>query len=419
MKHPRNDIEPWRRNLTILWAAQFLGMMAMSLVVPFLPFFVRDLGVTDPQANASWSGLVYAATFITAFFFTPLWGALGDRYGRKFMCVRAMFGLALSQALMGLSTSVEMLFVFRMVQGAISGFISATLAFVSANTPREKSGYAIGILQSASSSGHIIGPLVGGSLADAIGFRPVFFLVAALCTVSAFVVLRFVQETDHERIASASLSSIIDNYRFTLRSLPIRTAFGIILVTQAAALMVQPVFALFVESLETNPEYLATIAGAIFSVAGLAMLIGSPWWGKRNDAKSYQKNLTIAITGAGIAYAAQGFVTEAWQLIVFRSIQGFCLGGILPTLYSYVSKNAPAERRGGIMGIASSMNILASMIGPPAGGVVAAYISLRSIFFITGGLMLSALFIVRTRFIDMRGAEVVGRDLDRPIVETD
>ncbi len=169
--------------------------------------------------------------------------------------------------------------------------------------------------------------------------------------------------------------------------------------------MIQPVFSLYVDSLEPNKEYLATIAGAIFSTAGIFMVISAPWWGKRNDAKSYKKNLTLAIIGASIAFEAQGFVTEAYQLIFLRALQGFCMGGILPAMYSYVSKNSAPERRGGTIGIAASFNILASMIGPVLGGYIAAQAGLRENFFITGGLLFSSAIVVHLFFIDMRGTE--------------
>lgn len=401
-------LEPWRKNLYIIWLSQFIAMMGMSLVVPFLPFYIRDLGVQDPQDVASWSGLVFAGPFFFSFFITPFWGMLGDRYGRKLMVIRAIFGLAISQALIGLSQSVEMLFVFRMLQGAISGFIAAALALVSANTPREKSGYAIGLLQTASASGNVIGPLIGGSLADAIGYRPIFFLVAVICAGAGILVIRMVQEDPLTMAKKELHHSLLSNYQYSFRSQPIRAALGVIFFSQVAVLMIQPIFALYIESLAPEQSLIATMTGAIFSVAGIFMVISSPWWGKRNDVKSYKKNLTIAILGASLAYAAQGLVTSPAQLILFRALQGFCMGGILPTLYSYVSKHTDLERRGSVMGIASSFNILANIVGPTAGGYLGAHVGLRQNFFVTGSILASTLIFVRYFFPDLRGAVASG-----------
>ncbi len=382
--------EPWKRNLYSLWVAQFIAIMGMNLIVPFLPFYIRQLGVASEDSVVRWSGIVYAGPFFVSFLFVPFWGAMADRYGRKLMTVRAIFGLAISQALIGLATTVEMVFVFRIVQGAISGFVSAALALVSVTTPREKSGYAIGVLSSASSSGAVVGPMIGGSLADAFGYRPIFFIVAGLCTLAGFLVVRFVRETESVQPQTPVSISPFAGLRFTWRSPVVRMALIIIVVSQAAILMVQPIFTLFVESVVTNKEFLATVAGGIFSVAGLFMVLSAPWWGQRNDRHGAKKHLTYAIVGCAVAYAAQGFTTDAYQLIFFRALEGFCMGGILPALYSFISKHTPESRGGTVMGIASAFNILANMAGPTIGGLLAARMGLAHVFFVSAAILLSA-----------------------------
>jgi DHA1 family multidrug resistance protein-like MFS transporter len=398
-------LEPWRRTLYIIWVAQFIAMMGMSLVVPFLPFYIQTLGVSSPGDIARWSGYVFSGPFFIALFLTPLWGLLGDRYGRRIMVIRAVFGLAISQALIGLSQNVEMLFLFRMLQGALSGFIAASLALVSASTPREHTGYALGLLQTASSSGGVIGPLVGGSLADAFGYRPLFYVVAILCTVAGLLIVRYVEEPIREHDVSTANHTLAGNIRSALHSPPIRTALVLIFLSQVALLIVQPIFALYVESLEPVTTRIATLAGAIFSITGVFMVISSPWWGRRNDTQSYKRNLTIAISGAALSCFAQGLASHAYHLLVLRAVQGFCMGGILPSLYSYVSKHAQPSQRSGIMGIASSSHILASMVGPTAGGYIAAAAGLRENFFVAGVLLVASLLYLFRFFTDLKGDE--------------
>ncbi len=396
-------LEPWRKTLYVIWLSQFITMMGMSLVVPFLPFYVRDLGISDPDEIAWWSGLAFSGPFMLSFFIIPVWGFLGDRYGRKIMVVRAIFGLAVSQALIGLSQSVEMLFFFRMLQGALSGFIAAALALVSAHTPREKSGYAIGLLQTATASGNIIGPLLGGSLADAFGYRPLFFLVAGICSLGGILVIKMVKEDPASLIRTSERHSLMSNYRYAFQSVHIRTALTIIFFAQAAVMMIQPIFALYIESLAPGQVLIATLTGAVFSVAGFFMVLSSPWWGKRNDITSYRTNLTIAISGTAIAYVAQGFAQSPYHLLPLRALQGFCMGGMLPALYSYVSKHTELARRGGIMGIASSFQTLANMVGPITGGYVAATNGLRGNFFLTGGILAATVLFVRFFLTDLQG----------------
>jgi len=395
-------LEPWRKTLYVIWLSQFITMVGMSLVVPFLPFYVRDLGITDPDDVAWWSGLAFSGPFIVSFFLIPVWGYLGDRYGRKLMVIRAIFGLAISQALIGLSQNVEMLFFFRMLQGVMSGFIAAALALVSVNTPREKAGYAIGLLQTATASGNIIGPLIGGSLADAFGYRPLFFLVAVICSVAGVLIIKMVKEDPATMVRKSEQHSLFSNYRYAYESTQIRVALTTILFAQAAVMMVQPIFALYIESLAPNETLIATLTGAIFSVAGFFMVFSAPWWGKRNDVKSYRMNLTIALSGTAVAYVAQGFAQSPYHLLPLRAIQGFCMGGMLPSLYSYVSKHTELARRGGIMGIASSFQTLANMVGPMSGGLLAATISLRMNFYLTGIVLAGTVVFVRLFFTDVQ-----------------
>lgn len=397
-------LEPWRKNLYVVWVAQFIAMVGMNLVIPFLPFYIRDLGVGAHKDVVRWSGLVFSAPFVLSFFFTPIWGSLGDRYGRKLMVVRAVFGLALSQVLMGLSQSVEMLLSFRLLQGAISGFVPAALALISATTPEEKSGYALGILQTATASGIVIGPLVGGPLADAVGYRSTFFVVAALCLIAGLLIVLMVQDTPVRASQAESWPMLLSNYRDAFRSPPLRLALGIIFLSQTAVLMIQPIFALYIEMLGTRQEYLATIAGALFSVAGLCMVISSPWWGRRADVKGYKTNLITALIGMAIAYVAQGLVTHAPYLILWRALQGFCMGGILPILYAYTSRHASWERRGGIMGIAASCTNLASVVGPAAGGYMAAHVGVRQTFSLVGGVLAVAALLIWRWFVEDGGS---------------
>ncbi len=366
-------------------------MIGMSMVIPFLPLYIQTLGVTEANELRRWSGLVVSAVFITAFVATPFWGWLGDRVGKKKMVIRAVFGLALSQFLVGLSTDVYQLFIFRMLQGALSGFIAASLALVSANTPKEKAGYAIGFLASSTAAGNMLGPFLGGLLADSFGYRNVFFITSAMCFASGILVMLFVKEVHKTQNRS---NNVIDNYRFSLSNKPVRIAMFTLVLSAIAISMIQPMFALFIESRIGSSNYLATITGSVFGIIGVFQMVSSPMWGKRNDRKGYRKNISYALAGAGIGYALHVVSGGIWQLIPIRAFLGFCIGGILPSLYSFISTNTPEDRKGGVMGIASSLTMLGNLAGPISSGYISTFTGVDFIFILSGILLgLGSLYI--------------------------
>lgn len=387
-------MDTWRKNLFTIWLAQFLAMVGMNLVVPFLPFFIRDLGVHGEEAVAKWSGFVFAAPFMLSFFFIPFWGAVGDKYGRKLMVVRAIFGLAIAQLLIGFSPNVEFLFFFRLIQGAISGFIPSALALVSSTSPKEKTGYAIGMLQTATAAGAVIGPLVGGFLADIISYRAIFFIVAGLCFVAGIMIMKNVQVKETKSANDNNEFTLRKNYEYVFNSSRIKIALFLILLTQTAIVLTQPTFALFVETFPIDKNYLSTITGVTFSIMGVFMVFSASNWGKICDKKGYRFNVTIATFGAALSFVLQSFASSIIQIIILRAMLGIFLGGIIPSLYSYVSKNTESVRQAGVMGIASSAFILANLIGPLSGGFFAAHLGLRETFIVSGIFLFGASFVI-------------------------
>ncbi len=389
-------MEFWKKNLYTIWVAQFITIVGMSSVVPFLPFYVRELGVTDTDAVARWSGLAFSGPFFLSFFFTPLWGTVGDRYGRKLMVIRAVFGLGIAQILVGTAQSVEQLILFRMIQGALSGFIPAALTLVSATAPRERTGYALGFLQTSLSAGMLFGPVIGGAFADVFGYRPIFFIVAALCFSSGVFVIFMVTEIPRDK--EEKKSSLIDNYRFAFSSSQITLAMILIYLAQTSIVMLQPVFALFIEKIYENTQYISTITGALFSVVGLVMIFSAPWWGNRTDLLGYKRNLLIATSVAAVMLLLQAMSNAPWHVALSRAGLGFAMGGVVPPLYAFISKLTPLKMRGGIIGIATSSTILANITGPTASGFIASHYGIRTALYITACVIVIAAIIVM-RFI--------------------
>lgn len=376
----------WRQNLYIMWICQFLAMIGMSAIVPFLPLFVRELGVSNINETSRWSGLVFAGPFFASFFLSPVWGNLGDKYGRKIMTIRAIFGLALSQVLIGFSQDINQLFIGRLLQGALSGFLPAAMALIASNTPEDKTGYALGILQSSTAAGTVLGPLFGGIISDMLSFRSVFFVVAALLAFVGFAIILFVREEKFEKRKTEI--SLIDNWKYVLLNKKFLIPSILIMLTALGISFVRPIFVLYIETLKINKNFLPTITGALYSIVGIFSIFSAYWWGKKVDVFGLGKSIMMASSLTGFMYALHFFVTDPYYLVPIRTLLGFGYGALLPLLFTAISKNVSKERRGGVMGVGSSFQIIGNLVGPLLGGYAGAIIGFSFSFLLTGFVFL-------------------------------
>jgi DHA1 family multidrug resistance protein-like MFS transporter len=373
-------VPTWQRNIYAIWSAQFLAMIGLTLIAPFLPLYLQLLGVKSVEDVERWSGLVFAAPFAVQALAAPIWGVAGDRYGRKLMVLRAMAGIGTTSMLSAFVRNVGQLVFLRAIQGGVSGFVAASNALVTASIPADRMGTALGVLQTSLTAGGIIGPLVGGALADLVGYRNVFLITGVACYAAAVIVLRGAHEDARPAHARSGGPGVLANLGTFFRSPALRTTGLLLCTTQIAIMSVEPIFVVYVSTLHVAPDRVATVAGILFSVAGFSSMLGAPLWGRTADRAGGQRVLTLTLGGAAVAYAAQALASSPWDLFVFRAASGFFTGGMLPPLYSIVVRSTPQERLGGIMGLTSSAIMLGSVIGPLAGGFLSAAIGIRWVF---------------------------------------
>lgn len=379
-------MEPWKKNLYSVWSAQFITGIGLNMVIPFLPLYLRDLGVDEDQSLKIWSGVVFSSAFMVSACMQPLWGVLGDRVGRKPMIVRAMLGLSLAHILMGFAQHPHHLLLCRLFQGCFAGFLAPSLALVSSSTPEQKTGYAIGTLQMALISSLILGPFLGGALVHFMGARQVFFLTGTLCLCGAFVVLRFVKEA-FEPSPQRKQSELRNNFRSVFFTPELRNLFFLLLLIQFSLFFVAPFLTLYVEILGVPQENVGLMSGAVFGVTGVTSAVTSQFWGKRADRVGYRRVLRMALIGLIGFLAPMAIVTDAWQLLVCRAGMGLFVSGTVPIINSLVRHLTKEGQRGGIYGIFQSGYLIGNMIGPLAGGGLAALMGMRAIFLATAGFL--------------------------------
>lgn|SRR5699024_10963927 len=372
-----------------MWVANFFAAGSMTMVIPFISLYIDSLGNFSEAYVQKWSGLVFAITFVTAFIFSPIWGRLGDKIGRKKILVISASGMALSVLLMGYSTSVFQLFILRFFMGVFTGFVPMSQAFISVQTPSNIAGKVLGTLQTGSVTGTLMGPLLGGVLADSVGYGASFKLTSITLFVSALIVAIGIKElqlkvTDAaDAVAYTSkevIKHIVQNPMFL-------TVMLISMVVQVAHFSIQPILSLYV--IEINGlANIALISGITFSVAGLGNLLLARRLGSLGDRIGYVKILIFLLFMAGIFYLPGAFVTNIWQLIILRFLVGTAIGGIIPIRVAYIREAAPLSMQGEVLGYNTSLRFLGNIAGPALGGLIASMYGFSAVFVITSILLI-------------------------------
>ncbi|MEK3883601.1 MFS transporter [Paenibacillus sp. PL2-23] len=383
-------MEQWKKNLIVLWFGQFLVMAGMTMIIPFLTLYLQfELGLSDPHEIGLWAGVIFAGNFVTAFIFQPIWGKLADRYGRKMMLLRSGFGMAIVMVLMGFATNPWHLLLLRMLNGTISGFNPASIALVSATTPKDRMGFAMGSLQSGAIAGTILGPFIGGLLADAVGFRPIFYITGALLFIASLLALFVVKESfDLAKAARRVQASVLQGFKVISRIPQLMALFGVTLLIQFASMSPMTLIPLFVQELHGTTANLAFWAGFVGSVTGLSNMVAAPLLGRLSDRIGAERVLAVSLIGAALAFIPQALADTVWQLLLARFGLGLFLGGLIPAVNSLIRQYTPDGMESRAYSFNTSTLSLGNMIGPITGGILSGYIGIQGLFYVCGALML-------------------------------
>ncbi|EOY5094024.1 multidrug efflux MFS transporter [Citrobacter amalonaticus] len=376
-------MESWKVNLISVWFGCFFTGLAISQILPFLPLYISQLGVTSHEALSMWSGLTFSVTFLISAIVSPLWGSLADRKGRKLMLLRASLGMAIAILLQAFATNVWQLFLLRGIMGLTSGYIPNAMALVASQVPRERSGWALSTLATAQISGVIGGPLMGGFIADHVGLRPVFFITAMLLIVSFMVTLFLIKEGVRPTLKKSERLS----GKAVFASLPypalVISLFFTTLVIQLCNGSISPILALFIKSMAPDSNNIAFLSGLIASVPGVSALISAPRLGKLGDRIGTERILMATLICAVVLFFAMSWVTTPFQLGVLRFLLGFADGAMLPAVQTLLVKYSSDQITGRIFGYNQSFMYLGNVAGPLMGATVSAMAGFRWVFIAT------------------------------------
>ena len=384
-----------KKNFYIIMFTNFLVAGSTTMIMPFLSLYIESLGNYSDEYVQRWAGLVFGVTFVAALIMSPIWGRIADKYGYKPILVINGFGIAISIYLMGTAGSVHELFLIRLFMGVVTGFIPTSLAFVSSQTAKETAGKTLGTLQMGSVSETLFGPVIGGLMADAFGFKYTFIITAVVIGIAATLVLISIKEVkrvakkDAHVYARKTIIQGILNHRLLLNVMIITS------LIQIGNFSIQPLLSLYVAHLTEGSGQVAFLAGVTFSATGVGNLLFARRWGRLGDSIGYEKVLGFLLILAFAFIVPQAFVTELWQLIILRLLFGIAVGGMIPTTTALMRREAPIEIQGEIMGYNTSFRFLGNIIGPVFGGIVSGFIGIPSVFIVTGTLFILSFIFLR------------------------
>ncbi|HZC79931.1 MAG TPA: MFS transporter, partial [Ktedonobacterales bacterium] len=341
--HVSADVSPsWRTSLTVVCVAQATAMLAFGFVLPFLPLYLREIGVTPDSAVVFWSGALVTSTGISLAIFSPIWGALADRHGRKVMVLRSLLVGGVIIALMGLVQNVGQFLVLRILQGVFTGTIAASTALVASIVPRDRIAASMGQLQTSVYVGIAAGPVLGGLIAQAVGIRGTFFVAGAMLFAAGLLVWQFV----HEHFTPPSLTrrpAFFKTLGIGLRSRTLLPLMVTLLVVQLGTAIVLPILPLYVERLSSATDPVKLYAGLSYGATAVFSALAAVSYSRLVDRNGYRRILIYACFGAAVFYLPQAFAQNIGEFLLLRAGLGIFFGVLIPATNAIVALSTPPE----------------------------------------------------------------------------
>ncbi len=379
---PQPDPEaPWRRTLYIMVFCQTVTSIGFSSIFPFLPLYVKSLGSAASLNTDFLSGLVFSCQAFTMMVASPFWGTLADRWGRKLMVERAMFGGALLLGLMAFVRSAEELVLLRTIQGLITGTIGAANALVASQVPRERTGYAMGLLQVGMGLGVGVGPVIGGAVADAFGYRAAFYVTAALLAAAGVVVVFGVEETFTPAAHPGGRKvDFWKEWRRIFAAAGVLTTYSLRFLDSLVRMLFLPILPLFALELIADATRVNSFTGLVIGSASASAAVFSVFLGRLGDRTGHRRIVILGSFLGFLSFLLQGVVTSGWQFLVLQVFAGIAHGGVVTGVSALLARYTACGEEGAVYGLDNSINSGARAVAPMIGVAIAIWLGLRAVF---------------------------------------
>lgn len=388
----------YQRNLIVLWITTFLTSASWTQVVPFLPLFLEELGVD--QHLTQWSGFVFSAQFAAGILMAPLWGKIADQHGRKLMAIRAGICLSVIYFLTGLSTAPWHVLLLRFLNGALTGFIPSSISLVATNTPGNLAARYVASLQTAGATGSVVGPVLGGVLAELFGIRGGLFVSGTAVFLSVLMVILFVEE--RTKVTGAERTTFRQDIATAFHNDSLLKVMLITILAMLASVSIQPILTVYVGEITANAGSATMISGILFALPAIAFVATAGRWVRLGEKRGYLPVIRIGLVGAGIVGGALWATRNIYLFGLLFFVQGIFIAALRPVSSAIISEEIESSFRGRAFGMQQSAQTFGGLIGPLLAGFFGARFGHASLF-----LLIGLLLIAGAGYLKMTDAKVV------------
>lgn len=392
-------MEQWKKNLTTLWISQVISLTSFGFGIPFIPFFIQELGVTDPEQLKIYTSLLSGAPAITMALMSPVWGILSDRFGQKLMIQRAMLAAVFIIGAMGFAKTVLFLVILRFLQGFFTGTITASSAFVAVNTPNDKLSYSLGILSSSTFVGYSLGPLLGGLVAENFGYRASFFVGGALMLLGFFIVTFFLKGEKKPTI-QVNAAKVTSEKGLNFLTGSILILLVMLFLQRIIRTLFTPFIPLYVQELTHHVEGAASTTGMINGLIGFVTAASAIMISRLGDRYDKMWLIRVMLILSVLDVLMLNLTSGMWGFVVFYTLLFLIIGGVEPLITSTTAEMTRPEKRGTLFGIQGLVGSLGWMVSPVIGGYVSVVWGIRWLFWVLFAFLLMNVmvgFIIKKR----------------------
>jgi MFS transporter, DHA1 family, multidrug resistance protein len=363
------DARQSRRNILAAAGAGCIGFTGFTLVMPFLPLYIAELGTTDVGEITLWTGLILGATPTVTAISAPLWGRVGDKYGNKLLVVRSLTAFILTKAAMAFVTAPWQLFALRALLGVFAGYGALTISMAAQSAPRDRMAQAIGTVQTGHRLGPAMGPLIGGVLAPIVGLRNAF-LVAAAFYAAAMVLILAVYKDPLEARAAKDGRGGWEVFSQLIRLPGFLLALFVIFGLQTVDRSFGPVLPLFVSQVGVDDDRIPLVAGVLFSLGAVSAAVGSQLAPRLLERRSPKSVIVLGALTAAVALSAIAVAPSVLILGIAIVIAGTAMGSSTTAIYSVAGGLLPSDAHSTGFGIMTTASLLGLAVSPVAAGLI-------------------------------------------------